>query len=233
MHCEAEDTDNSEEKSSGEDKSLLSFRDQALEIYTSSSFRSGSEVMASIFGFDSGSAPLTSEDVAYGPPANLSPSSLALSPNGEIMTLLFPDHTGGRQLYQYLPSENQFKLFVTVSVSGELSHEEKLRRERMRLFTTGISSYSWGQRPNGLSARVLIPMNGQVVVYDPKYGEVVVVYDGSSGAAIDPSWSPDGNMIAFVANRDLFCLQIPGKSLITHYLILSLSLSLFRGDQQL
>lgn len=154
---------------------------------------------------------LTSEDVAFGPPANILPSSLSLSPSNNDLMLLFPDpSTGKRQLYHYDSDLRQFQLFVNIDTNGELSHEEKLRRERMRLFTQGITSYSWGKRSPNESARLLIPMNGQIIVFDPKYNEVVTVYDGKLGAGIDPSWSPNGKSVAFVIGRDLYYIPLPG-----------------------
>lgn len=155
---------------------------------------------------------LTSEDVAYGPPANTLPSCLSLSPINNNLMLLYPDpRTGQRQLYQYHPNIQEFKLFVNIDMTGELSQEEKLRRERMRLFTQGITSYSWGNRGSNEDARLMIPMNGQIIVIDPKYNKIVIVYDGKLGAAIDPSWSPNGKLIALVINRDLYYLSIPGN----------------------
>jgi hypothetical protein len=163
---------------------------------------------------------LTSEDVAYGPPVNTVPSSLSISPMSNDLMLLFPNPlTGQRQLYQFSASKNEFQLFVDVNTSGELSHEEKLRRERMRLFSNGITSYIWGKREGTLSSRLMIPMNGQIIVFDPKHEEVVVVYDGSAGTAIDPTWSPDGKLIAFVMNRDLYYLELPGTTALCFILI--------------
>jgi dipeptidyl-peptidase 4 len=157
------------------------------------------------------SSSLTSEDVAYGAPVNIVPTSLSISPLTNDLMLLFPNSlTGQRQLYQFSPSQNEFQLFVNVNTSGELSHEEKLRRERMRLFANGITSYTWGKREGDLSSRLLIPMNGQIIVFDPKYEEIVVVYDGTAGSAIDPTWSPNGKFVAFVLNRDVYYLQLPG-----------------------
>lgn len=164
----------------------------------------------------------TSEDVARGPVATLTPldvrfSSEKYSKESLKVTYLYPDHNGARQVFAVdLSSSTAFDprlLFdATASVNGgELSLQEQLRRERMRLFTSGIASYQWAS--NG--GKMMIPMAGRVLIYDESIANeddrLYVLYDGSSGEAFDPQLSPDGNLVAFVINNDLYVLPIPAS----------------------
>jgi hypothetical protein len=159
----------------------------------------------------SSSYSLTTEDVVYGPPCNSLPTSLSFSPHNDL-TLLFPDpSTGRRQLYRYDSLSDSFQLLVQIDSllqEKQLSYEEELRRERMRLFLNGITSYSWGKRKDGKESRLMIPINGQILVCESN-GMIHVLYNGDIGA-IDPVWSPDGTKIAFVLNRDLYYIDVPG-----------------------
>jgi len=87
-----------------------------------------------------------------------------------------------------------------------LSLQEQLRRERMRLFTTGVSTYEWGG--SGPSDQVmLIPVGGEVLLFDPRRKTeqpLRIVYDGAAGASVDPHLSPDCTSVAFVINDDLY-----------------------------
>lgn len=178
------------------------------------------------------------EDIASGAPGYISPLSVSFSPNGKVfcfvvllfllyvlikitpgkqLTYLFPDQTGKRQLFcidvdkiswdsSRLPI---YKLMDASKSDDKLSLEEQLRRERMRLFTEGISSYEWAQDfVNGPHQLMLIPLGAKLFLYDDSINVVEerckMIYDGSLGSAIDPHLSPDGKHVAFVINNDLY-----------------------------
>jgi len=112
--------------------------------------------------------------------------------------------------------EGCFKLFDASDNSG-LSLQEQLRRERMRLFVSGIAAYEWSSKDKAHSdkpQRLIVPLGGKVILYEnaPNLSnsqKVRVIYDGSSGDAVDPHLSPDGTKVAFVINDDLYALRIP------------------------
>ena len=97
-------------------------------------------------------------------------------------------------------------------MSDELSFEEQLRRERMRLFARGVVSYEWIERKSDKAQLMMIPQNGQIFVakFNHKDDNIQLhtVYDGSNGAAIDPHWAPDGSQIAFIIERDLYVINV-------------------------
>jgi hypothetical protein len=142
-----------------------------------------------------------------GLPAITQPMNSCFSPNNEYFTYLAPDASGTMQLNVFTMATSVLGPFMPpLQDSGQLSYEEQLRRERLRLFTTGISTYIWS--PN--SDSVLIPMNGQILIAK-KDMQPRVVYDGSKGTAMDATWSPNGRHIAFILNKDIYVIDINGK----------------------
>jgi dienelactone hydrolase len=99
-----------------------------------------------------------------------------------------------------------------------LTLEEKLRRERSRQLTTGITSFGW--IPGTTS--VVVPQQGRLLVVEAGASSSspsptpTVLYDrkadGSPGAAIDPQPSPDGRRVAFVADNELYVVSVPSPS---------------------
>jgi dipeptidyl-peptidase-4 len=123
---------------------------------------------------------------------------------------LFPDgKSNSRQLYSVDCSSDALEATKMIDMSSQtanLSPEEALRRERMRLFADGIVSYEW----NGTSTadqKVTVPFNGQVIQFDPELartGEFRVVYDAAAGSCIDPHMAPDNSAVAFVMKDNLW-----------------------------
>ena len=122
------------------------------------------------------------------------------------MTYLFPDGSGMRQVYAIDTTDASLEPFKFLDLSVMLqsqktiSLQEQLRRERMRLFTTGVTSYEW------MGDVMMIPLGGEVLLYDPsrKDEPLRAVYDGAAGASVDPHLSPDSSRVAFVINDDLY-----------------------------
>jgi len=167
-----------------------------------------------------GDLTLTAEDVARLPcPGNLSPSSIAWSTDDSIITFLHSSGQMTRELWAMRPptqagSPAEAWKFVTPPNEGDteenLSLEEKLRRERQRIHDVGVTSYSWcGQA--AVCSRVLVPLQGHLYVRNGMDEEAPLrmVYDKSKhGPAVDPQLSPDGLLVAFVANGEIYCVSV-------------------------
>jgi dipeptidyl-peptidase-4 len=84
-----------------------------------------------------------------------------------------------------------------------LSPEERLRRERMRVRTTGFTSLDL----DGAGALALVTLSGRVFVVDRATGQARALPIGE-GAAVDPRFSPDGSRVAYVRDADLYVVSV-------------------------
>jgi hypothetical protein len=164
--------------------------------------------------------------------------SVKFSPDGSLLTYLFPDASGVRNVFAVdltstpsgTPSYRPYKLFdasATVAGGGTDSLAEQLRKERMRLFVSGVAAYEWPQKPapSGPAARrIMLPLHGCILLYTVpptrpsetdgggSSGELLrVAYDADAHggmAAIDPHLSPDGTSVGFVLDDDLYVLHL-------------------------
>ena len=165
------------------------------------------------------------ESIARQAPGTLVPLSLEFSPDGNLLTYLFPDeNSNSRRLYYVDCTSNSFeaKKMLDMSASASvLSHEEALRRERMRLFAEGIVSYEWSGKDE-TNQKVMVPFNGKVVQFDarslnrkteatPGQTDYQILYDGSSGPCIDPHMAPDNTAVAFVLENNLWVSYVSNK----------------------
>jgi len=100
-----------------------------------------------------------------------------------------------------------------VSSESDESLEEKLRRERKRLHSTGITSFLWN--PDGES--ILVPLRGNLYLKSLKTETIECLYDkgilanyvpeGRDSGAIDAQFSPNGNVVSFIVHGDIFLLS--------------------------
>jgi len=164
--------------------------------------------------------------------------SVKFSPDGSLLTYLFPDASGVRNVFAVDltsppsgTSYRPYKLFdasATIAGGGTDSLAEQLRKERMRLFVSGVAAYEWPQKPapTGPAARrIMLPLHGCILLYTVpptrpsetdgggSSGELLlrVAYDADTHggmAAIDPHLSPDGTSVGFVLDDDLYVLHL-------------------------
>ena len=149
-------------------------------------------------------AALRVEDVVQQPlPGYTQPVSFAFSSDGKLLTCLWsPEGTLTRQLYGFDPATRRLSPLLSGAVSeARMSLEEKLRRERTRERGLGVSRYYWSKRGNV----VLVPDTSGLLVHSLG-GAVECAVAAAPGAAplLDPQLSPDGSMLAFVRDGDLF-----------------------------
>jgi dipeptidyl-peptidase-4 len=89
---------------------------------------------------------------------------------------------------------------------GELSDEEKARRERQRTAAlSGIVEYAWF--PD--SRRLLFPLGGELYLYDlatPETGARKLT--SGEGFATDPKVSPKGGFVSFIRGRNLWVVDV-------------------------
>lgn len=163
------------------------------------------------------------EDVAkYPRPATTVPGAIRFSPdNKSIYYLANADQgkTTVRNLFTHDITSN-FKKTQLISppstdTEANLSLEEKLRRERARQLSTGVTSYQVSSASG--TNYVMVPLQGSLYVQDLNTegeGSKVLrcIFDktttGASGPAIDPCISPDGSRVAFVQEDELYVVTI-------------------------
>ncbi|MFN8768215.1 MAG: DPP IV N-terminal domain-containing protein, partial [Lysobacteraceae bacterium] len=89
---------------------------------------------------------------------------------------------------------------------GELSDEEKARRERQRTASlSGIVEYAWF--PD--SRRLLFPLGGELYLFDlaaPDAGARKLT--SGEGFATDPKVSPKGGFVSFIRGRNLWVVEV-------------------------
>jgi len=157
---------------------------------------------------------LTPEQVArYPRPGMAIPGKIHFSPDAKFITYLFSERgdlvrdlwglelaSGRRQRFLSPPGE-------TVTEEN-ISHEETLRRERMRLLETGITDYIWAEKANVM----LLPLRGEL--YRWTEGSLTRV---AGGGVIDPKITDDGRRAFFVREGDVWTIDDAGERRLTSH----------------
>jgi dipeptidyl-peptidase 4 len=147
---------------------------------------------------------VTPELVARFPrPGMAIPGNIRYSPDSKFITYLFSERgdlvrdlwrldlaTGTREHWLSPPGG--------AVAEANLSLEEALRRERMRLRETGITDYIWAKKANVL----LLPLSGDL--YRWADGTVARL---AGGGVIDPKITPDGRRAFFVRDGDVWTID--------------------------
>ena len=157
--------------------------------------------------------PIPLEDLARYPlPGFTAPDAFAFSPDDRLVTCLFsPEHSLVRQLYACDTATGERRLLLTPPGSGaleeNLSREEKLRRERQRMLTLGVTHYAWANQGN----RLLAPLPDGLYVQDGEGAPLCKVVDTANAApALDPRFSPDGELIAYMQTDEIWLVPARG-----------------------
>ncbi len=154
------------------------------------------------------------EDVPrYPTPGMAIPGAIDFSPDDALITfLLSPDRTLTRQLYAFDPATGERRLLLAPADGGateqNLSLEEKLRRERARQLEVGVTSYSWAQH----GQRILVPLRGDIYVQDGPGAQLRLLVAGGGAPAISPVLSPDGALVAYVQDSELYVVPADGSA---------------------
>ncbi len=135
-----------------------------------------------------------------------------LSPAGDRVTFLRgrDDDRNTLDLWEYHIEDEETRVLVAaddvVAEEGELSAEERARRERARIADLrGIVEYRW----SGDGRFLLFPLAGDIYVLDMSAEEREVQQVTASDAFdTDPQIAPDGQHVAFVRNRNLWFARI-------------------------
>jgi dipeptidyl-peptidase 4 len=157
--------------------------------------------------------PLTIERIFASPALEgASPTGLSLSPDGTLVTYLVSraNNQDFYDLWQMDIESGKRSLLLDADklAGGELSDEEKARRERQRVYGQGIMEYFWADD----SQSILIPSAGQLYLFNLAKKSVSKLETGE-GFATDARLSPKGNFVSFVREQNLWVLDLRSHKL--------------------
>ena len=151
--------------------STLSFSSQYTTITMTTIDKSKSLTQADYKAKLTSKSKITSCDVATLPkPGTTAPSNIKFLGNDKLAYLLPPDALSmTRQLY-VLDTKTGEKIQIKVGgvskEEGKFSLEEQMRRERLRLMATGVTSYELSKEDKDGKVIGLIPNGGGVYIWD-------------------------------------------------------------------
>lgn len=185
---------------------------------------------------------ISDEIVATRPlPGVANPSNISFSPCGNFLTFLQPtskDNLLSRELYYLdlkdfkngkLDALSPKKVFNSSGMEKNdedtLSLDDKLRRERSREMSTGVTDYNWSSSGKNL----IIPIGGNIFAKETaSIGQdysVFTIFNKNNvsrgeekGGIIDPNFCSDGNIV-FVWDRELYIIDIDSSKIpyrLTH-----------------
>ena len=137
------------------------------------------------------------------------PKSLSYSPDGSRITYLKGKAADANRLdlWQYDIKTARHSLLVDSDSlfqgTETLSDEEKARRERLRLFASGIVSYQWSKDGSAL----LFPLNGDLYHYDLKKKKSKKLTDTDSFET-DAQISPKGRFVSFIRDQNIYVIEL-------------------------
>ncbi|MDC0676460.1 S9 family peptidase [Sorangium atrum] len=141
------------------------------------------------------------------------PRAIQYAPGGKLITYLQRQADGPEQaLFAFDTTSREIRQLVAsgdlLKDAKPLSREEELRRERQRMFSKGITAYSWAKR----AEVALIPFGGDVFLRDsrdPK-GAIARLTD-TPEPEIDPKVCDGGERVVFVRGRELFMIDVASR----------------------
>ena len=157
---------------------------------------------------------LTPELVARFPrPGMAIPGRIRYSPDAKFVTYLFSERGDlVRDLWRLDLASGRKEHWLSPpgeAVTEEnISREEALRRERLRLRETGITEYSWAEKANVM----LLPLRGEL--YRWAEGTVTRL---AGGGVIDPKITDDGRQVFFVRDGDVWTIDAAGERRLTSH----------------
>src|ERR1700693_3732244 len=157
---------------------------------------------------------LTPELVArYPRPGMAVPGRLRYSPDAKFVTYLFSERGDlVRDLWRLDMASGQTEHWLSApgeAVTEEnISREEILRRERLRLRETGITEYFWAEKANVM----LLPLRGDL--YRWAEGTVTRL---TEGGVLDPKITDDGRRVFFVRDGDVWTIDGAGDRRLTSH----------------
>ncbi len=149
---------------------------------------------------------LSPETITRSPqPGAVVPGSISFSPDGTSLTYLLADASNVQRLMIQSVEAGRAHSLLSPPDGGDnesnLSPEEKLRRERLRDSSIGVTKYAWSKA----SGMVLVPLRGALWLVDPN-GHSIELPTGEGAAPIDARLAPDGANVAFVRDNELWAL---------------------------
>ncbi|XP_010267627.1 PREDICTED: uncharacterized protein LOC104604793 [Nelumbo nucifera] len=153
------------------------------------------------------------EIVQYPLPGYVAPSSITFSPDDSLITYLFsPDGTLNRRVFAFDLRTCKRELFFSPPDGGldesNISPEEKLRRERLRERGLGVTRYEW-VKSISKKKTIMVPLPTGIYFQDLSCSKPELKLPSTPCShIIDPSLSPDGNMLAYVRNNELHVFNL-------------------------
>ncbi|HEY0412189.1 MAG TPA: S9 family peptidase [Allosphingosinicella sp.] len=140
--------------------------------------------------------------------AGPSPRLPRLSPDGRLVTLLRnrPDEKDRYDLWAIDAATGAARMLVDsrkIGSGAEISEEEKMRRERLRIAgTRGITDYAWA--PDGRA--LLVPIDGDL--YLAGLDGSVRRFTDTKATEIDPKVSETGRYLSFLRDQNLHVIDL-------------------------
>lgn len=138
------------------------------------------------------------------------PRSIKISPNGKKLTFLKAKKTDFAvlDLWEFdLNSGKQSLLVDSTTLTGgkeeKVSDEERARRERKRIRSSGIVEYHWSKQGD----QILFPVGGDLYVYSMENKTLKRITETES-PELDPQFSPKGNYLSFIRNNNLYVYDL-------------------------
>ncbi|NKF49270.1 prolyl oligopeptidase family serine peptidase [Shewanella sp. WXL01] len=177
-------------------------------VQSQSSVTSQYSTTAPLTALTGDNTPLTIERIHQSPAlAGASPRGLQMSPDGSRVTYLAgrDDNQSFYDLWQLDIATGERSVLIDADklASGELSDEEKARRERQRIYGQGIMEYFWSED----SQAILIPASGQLYLYQVANNQVRKL-DIGDGFATDARLSPKGHYVSFIREQNIYLLSL-------------------------
>jgi dipeptidyl-peptidase 4 len=138
------------------------------------------------------------------------PQKPKFTPDGKSVLFLRADPKSPKmKLFEFDVATGKTKQLLSPEMllqggDENLSPEEKARRERQRVSVGGFTDYHIDKD----GKNVLVALAGKLFVLDRTTAKATELKAGKDGAIVDPKWSPDGKLIAYVRGHDVYVYDL-------------------------
>src|SRR5262249_33665697 len=138
------------------------------------------------------------------------PQKPKITPDGKAVLFLRADgKTPKLGLFEFDVASGKTRELLTPdallkNAEEKLDPQEKARRERQRVSVGGFTDFHLDPTGN----RVLLKLSNRLYVFDRTTGTTTELKTGEGGAVVDPKWSLDGKMVAYVRGFDVYVYDL-------------------------